>query len=102
MNRVLDQSAIPRSLSGLRARLDATRSGRDEAEGSGGCRLIELSYSKMKKQIKAGDIWGCCSGINRRKQESGAGGSLMQLGGDVRGQAHKSFLLLLCILSKYA
>lgn len=62
MNRVLDQSAIPRSLSGLRARLDATRSERDAAEGSEGCRLIELSYSEMKKINKSGRYLGLLQG----------------------------------------
>lgn len=50
----------------------------------------------------AGELKGGSESVGLEALWSPAAGSPMQLGGDVRGQAHNSFLLLLCILLKYA
>lgn len=72
---------------------------------SGGCRSTQLSNSFRKKKTSGrclGELIRGSKSLGLEALQLHAVGRLMRLGGDVRGQAHRPFLLLLSILLKYA
>lgn len=105
-NCLLDQTAVPRSLSGLCAPLEAARSViRARAAGNAAQLSCQILLEKNKWEMfgaVSGELIRGSKSLGLEALQLHAVGRLMRLRGDVRGQARRPFLLLLSILLKYA